>query len=49
VKDVGASAREAVELGANLCVPVRDIQGVGRFCGVTSPQGVTFYLVQYTH
>ena len=48
VKDVDEAAREAVELGASLCVPVRDIPGVGRFCGITSPQGVTFYAIKYS-
>jgi uncharacterized protein len=41
------TARLAVELGANLCVPVRDIPNVGRFAGITSPQGVTFYVIKY--
>ena len=41
------TAREAVKLGAKLCVPVRDMPGVGRFCGITSPQGVTFYTIKY--
>ncbi len=49
VKDVDETAREAVELGARLCVPVRDLPGVGRFCGITSPQGVTFYAIKYLH
>ena len=42
------TAREAVALGATLCVPVMDIPDVGRFCGITSPQGVTFYVIKYT-
>lgn len=45
--DVDESARLAAELGARLCVPVRDIPGVGRFAGITSPQGVTFYVIKY--
>jgi predicted enzyme related to lactoylglutathione lyase len=48
VKDTDETAREAVKLGAKLCVPVQDIPGVGRFCGITSPQGVTFYVIKYT-
>ena len=47
VKDVDEAAQEAVELGARLCVPVRGLPGVGRFCGITSPQGVTFYVIKY--
>ena len=48
VKDVDEAAREAVKLGARLCVPPRDIPGIGRFCGITSPQGVTFYGIKYS-
>jgi len=49
VTDADETAREAVKLGAKLCLPVRDIPGIGRFGGITSPQGVTFYVIQYTH
>jgi hypothetical protein len=28
-------------------VPPRDIPDVGRFCGLASPQGVTFYAITY--
>jgi uncharacterized protein len=48
VKDVDETAREAVGLGARLCVPVRDIPGIGRFRGITSPGGVTFYAIKYS-
>jgi predicted enzyme related to lactoylglutathione lyase len=48
VNDADEAAQEAVKLGARLCVPVRDIPGVGRFCGITSPQGVTFYVIRYS-
>jgi len=48
VKDADETARQAVELGAKLCVPPMDIPTVGRFCGITSPQGVTFYAITYT-
>jgi predicted enzyme related to lactoylglutathione lyase len=47
VTDADEAAREAVRLGAKLHVPVRDIPGVGRFCGITSPQGVKFYVIRY--
>jgi len=47
VKDADESAREAVKLGTQLCVPLRDIPGLGRFCGITSPQGVRFYLIEW--
>jgi predicted enzyme related to lactoylglutathione lyase len=48
VDDADKAADEAVRLGAKLCVRVRDIPGVGRFCGITSPQGVTFYVIKYS-
>ena len=44
---VDETANEAARLGAKLCVPVRDIPGVGRFAGITSRQGVTFYVIKY--
>ena len=44
VSDVTACARDAVQLGAKLCVRVHDIPDVGSICGITSPQGVTFYV-----
>jgi uncharacterized protein len=47
VKDADETAREAANLGAKLCVPAQDIPEVGRFCGITSPQGVTFYVIKY--
>jgi predicted enzyme related to lactoylglutathione lyase len=47
VADADATARQAVELGATICVPAQDVPGVGRFVGITSPQGVTFYAMQY--
>lgn len=47
VQDVDATARLAAERGARVCVPPRDIPDVGRFCGLVSPQGVTFYAITY--
>lgn len=47
VDDVDATAREAERLGGTLFVPLRDIPGVGRFCGIVSPQGVRFYAITY--
>ena len=49
VKNADETAREAVDLGARLCVALRDFPDIGRFCGITSPQGVTFYVIKYTH
>jgi predicted enzyme related to lactoylglutathione lyase len=45
--DVDAAARKAAELGAQVCMPPTDIPGIGRFCVLTSPQGVTFQLIKY--
>jgi hypothetical protein len=28
-------------------VPAQDIPGIGRFCGIVSPQGVMFFVLQY--
>jgi len=41
------AAQQAVSLGATLHVPLQDIPGVGRFGGITSPQGVKFYVIKY--
>jgi uncharacterized protein len=47
VTDVEKSVKEAVELGSKLCMTMKEAPGVGRFCMLTSPQGVSFYLIQY--
>jgi hypothetical protein len=47
VDDVDRTVREALALGAASCVPAQDIPGVGRFSGLTSPQGVMFYVIKY--
>ncbi|HZS37836.1 MAG TPA: VOC family protein [Polyangia bacterium] len=47
VEDVDAAARKAAELGAATCMPPTDIPGIGRFCALTSPQGVAFQLIRY--
>lgn len=48
VDDVEAAARTAVRLGGTLAFPVAEAPGVGRFCGIVSPQGVGFCVMQYT-
>jgi len=48
VQDVDATARQAVELGGKVCMTMKDAPGVGRFCGLLSPQGVAFYVITYT-
>jgi predicted enzyme related to lactoylglutathione lyase len=47
VTDAAAAARKAAELGATITEPVRDVPGVGRACGITSPQGVPFQVIEY--
>jgi predicted enzyme related to lactoylglutathione lyase len=49
VKEADQSSRQAVRLGATLCTPVQNSPGGGHFCGITSPQGVTFYVIEYPH
>jgi predicted enzyme related to lactoylglutathione lyase len=47
VKDADEAAQVAEAQGATLFVPPMDIPGIGRFCGITSPQGVRFYAIKY--
>lgn len=47
VKDADRAAREALELGATIDMTMKDVPGTGRFCGITSPQGVPFCVIQH--
>lgn len=47
VKNADETAKLAAELGGSLCIPPMDIPNIGRFCGLTSPQGVMFYAITY--
>ena len=47
VDDADEAARAAADSGPRICIPLKDIPGIGRFCGITSPQGVMFYAIQY--
>ena len=47
VDDADEAARKATELGGKLFVPPTDIPGIGRFCGIESPQGVKFSAIRY--
>jgi predicted enzyme related to lactoylglutathione lyase/uncharacterized protein YndB with AHSA1/START domain len=47
VTDIDATMRLAVELGAKVCLPTMEVAGVGRMGGLSSPQGVMFYVIQY--
>ena len=49
VKNANETARKAATLGSTLSAPVQDVAKFGRFCGITSPQGVTFCVVEYPH
>jgi predicted enzyme related to lactoylglutathione lyase len=48
VTDADATAQLAGELGGKVCVPPMDIPNIGRFCGISSPQGAMFYVIKYT-
>ena len=45
VKDPDEAARVAAANGGKICVPPTDIPGIGRFCGIISPEGITFYAI----
>src|SRR5262249_17512575 len=47
VSDIEKSVKQAVDLGSKLCMTMKEARGVGRFCAISSPQGVAFYLIQY--
>ena len=47
VSDADQAARTATQLGGRICVSPKNIPGVGRFCGLVSPQGVGFSVVAY--
>lgn len=48
VDDVERAAEQAEALGGTLAMPISEAPGVGRFCGIISPQGVGFCVMQYT-
>ena len=48
VTDAAAASKETAAKGGTICVPVREVPEVGRFCGLTSPQGVPFSVIEYT-
>jgi uncharacterized protein len=47
VNNVDEAATMAKELGGKLFIPPMDIPGIGRFCGILSPQGVRFSAIKY--
>jgi len=46
VNDADEAARVAAAAGGKICVPPTDIPGTGRFCGIISPEGITFYAIK---
>jgi predicted enzyme related to lactoylglutathione lyase len=48
VNDAAAAGRETAAKGGRICVPLQDVPDVGRFCSLTSPQGVPFSVIEYT-
>ncbi len=46
--DVDATVAKAQSLGGTITVPATDVESVGRFCGLASPQGVMFYVIKYS-
>ena len=48
VTSVDTSVATAMSLGGTTCVPIREIPRVGRFAGLISPQGVMFYVLEYS-
>lgn len=47
VDDVDAALKNAQGLGGKIYMPPMDVPDIGRMCGITSPQGVTFYVITY--
>lgn len=47
VRSADDAVREAVKLGATICARLREVPGVGRFCGIVSPQRVMFHVIEY--
>jgi uncharacterized protein len=45
VADVDASVASIEKAGGKLCMPARDLEGVGRFAMVADPQGAMFYVM----
>jgi predicted enzyme related to lactoylglutathione lyase len=48
VDNVDETMKLALGLGATTCVPIQEVPGVGRFGGLSSPQGVVFYVMTYS-
>lgn len=47
VSNVDESAQQVEELGGKLILPPTSIPGIGRFCVIRDPQGVSLNLITY--
>jgi predicted enzyme related to lactoylglutathione lyase len=47
VRDVHATVAKALELGGSVSYPVMELEAVGKFGGLVSPQGVHFSVITY--
>ena len=47
VDDVEASAKRVKKLGGEVILPPTDMPGVGRFCVIKDPQGISLNLITY--
>ena len=47
VDNADEAVHRVVQLGARVCMTMKEAPAAGRFCGITSPQGVTFYVIQH--
>jgi predicted enzyme related to lactoylglutathione lyase len=47
VRDVHAAVKRALELGGSVSYPVMEVDTVGKFGGLVSPQGVHFSVITY--
>ena len=48
VDDVDASVAKAQSHVGSMMMPAQDVETVGRFSGLVSPQGVMFYVIKYS-
>jgi predicted enzyme related to lactoylglutathione lyase len=48
VHNVDIAASDAAKLGATIFIPPHPIPNIGRFAGLISPQGVRFYVIEYS-
>ena len=47
VDDVDGRSAQAANMGAEICVPAQDIEGLGRFAVIKDPQGAYVTLITY--